>query len=140
MGTRLLYPSTRSARYRFLVAGSLVVFMATPVMRVDAQQLVPFGDVPVTENFSEAEIATRGRQEGRPLTYTPWRKVCFKATQEAGSKMVCRTTMNGKWDTGQIALRADLIERGGDPVAPVHESGCGHETDMPSILAMSVVG
>ncbi|MGB6396641.1 MAG: invasion associated locus B family protein [Bradyrhizobium sp.] len=87
------------------------------VMRVEAQQLVPFGDVPVTENFSEAEIATRGRQPDRPLTYTPWRKVCFKATQEAGSKMVCRTTINGKWDTGQIALRVDLIEREGDPVA-----------------------
>jgi invasion protein IalB len=91
--------------------------MATPAMRVDAQQLVPFGDVPATENFSEAEIATRGQQQGRPLTYTPWRKVCFKATQDAGSKMVCRTTINGKWDTGQIANRVDLIEREGDPVA-----------------------
>jgi hypothetical protein len=87
------------------------MFTATPVMRVDAQQLVPFGDVPATDNFSEAEIATRGRQPDRPLTYTPWRKVCFKATQEAGSKMVCRTTMNGKWDTGQTAIRVDLIER-----------------------------
>ncbi|WP_157793731.1 MULTISPECIES: invasion associated locus B family protein [Bradyrhizobium] len=86
-------------------------------MRLDAQQLVPFGDVPAIENFSEAEIATRGRQPDRPLTYAPWRKVCFKATQEAGSKMVCRTTINGKWDTGQIALRVDLIEREGDPVA-----------------------
>src|SRR4029450_1068698 len=116
MSTRLLHPSARSARYRFLVAGSLVVVLATPVMKVDAQQLVPFGDVPATENFSEAEIATRGRQPDRPLTYAPWRKVCFKATQEAGSKMVCRT-INGRWDTGQIALRVDLIEREGDPVA-----------------------
>ena len=117
MDIGLLYASARSARYRFLAAGSLVVFMATTVMRVDAQQLVPFGDVPATENFSEAEIATRGRQPDRPLTYAPWRKVCFKATQEAGSKMVCRTTINGRWDTGQIALRVDLIEREGDPVA-----------------------
>jgi invasion protein IalB len=31
--------------------------------------------------------------------------------------MVCRTTINGRWDTGQIALRVDLIEREGDPVA-----------------------
>src|SRR6478735_7531458 len=117
MGTRLLYPSARSARYRFLVAGSLVVFLATSVMKVDAQQLVPFGDVPATENFSEAEIATRGRKPDRPLTYARWRKVCFKATQEALSKMVCRTTINGRWDTNQIALRVDLIEREGDPVA-----------------------
>jgi invasion protein IalB len=117
MDIRLLYPSARSARYRFLATGSLVVFMATTVMRVDAQQLVPFGDVPATDNFSEAEIASRGRQPDRQLTYAPWRKLCFKATQEAGSKMVCRTTMNGKWDTGQIAIRVDLVEREGDPVA-----------------------
>jgi invasion protein IalB len=117
MDIRLLYPSAGSARYQFLAIGSLVVFMATPVMRVDAQQLVPFGDVPATENFSEAEIATRGQQQARPLTYAPWRKLCFKAVHEAGSKMVCRTTMNGKWDTGQIAIRVDLIEREGDPVA-----------------------
>ena len=117
MDIRLLYPLARSARYRFLATGSLVVFMATTVMRVDAQQLGPFGDVPATDNFSEAEIATRGRQPDRQLTYAPWRKLCFKATQEAGSKMVCRTTMNGKWDTGQIAIRVDLVEREGDPVA-----------------------
>jgi invasion protein IalB len=117
MGIRLLYSSARLVRYQFLEAGSLVLFMATLVMSVDAQQLVPFGDIPATENFSEAEIATRGQQQSRPLTYAPWRKVCFKATQEAGSKMVCRTTINGKWDTGQIAIRVDLIEREGDPVA-----------------------
>jgi invasion protein IalB len=116
MDIRLMYSSARSPWYRFLATGLVVVFTATPVMRVDAQQLVPFGDVPATDNFSEAEIATRGRQPDRPLTYTPWRKVCFKATQEAGSKMVCRTTMNGKWDTGQTAIRVDLIEREGDPV------------------------
>ena len=117
MDIRLPYSWARSARYRFLATGSLVVLMATSVTRVDGKQLVPFGDVPATENFSEAEIATRGRQPDRPLTYVPWRKVCFKATQEAGSKMVCRTTINGKRDTGQIALRVDLIEREGDPVA-----------------------
>ena len=94
-----------------------MLLMATPAMRVDAQQLVPFGDVPATENFSEAEIATRGRQPGRPLTYAPWRKICFKTVQDAGSKMVCRTTINGKWDTGQTAIRVDLIEREGDAVA-----------------------
>ena len=33
--------------------------------------------------------------------------------------MVCRTTINGRWDTNQIALRVDLIEREGDPVARV---------------------
>jgi invasion protein IalB len=117
MDIRLLCSSARSVWYRFLATGTLVVFLATTVVRVHAQQLVPFGDVPATDNFSEAEIATRGQQQSRPLTYAPWRKLCFKATQEAGSKMVCRTTINGKWDTGQIAIRVDLIEREGDPVA-----------------------
>jgi invasion protein IalB len=117
MDIRILCSSASSTWCRFLGAGLVVVFAVSTVMRVDAQQLVPFGDAPATENFSEAEIATRGRQPDRPLTYTPWRKVCFKATQETGSKIVCRTTMNGKWDTGQIALRIDLIEREGDPVA-----------------------
>ena len=117
MDIRLLYSSARSARHRLLATGSLVVLMATTAMRVDAQQLVPVGDVPATGNFSEAEIATRGRQPDRPLTYAPWRKLCFKAVQDAGSKMVCRTTINGKWDTGQTAIRVDLIEREGDPFA-----------------------
>jgi invasion protein IalB len=117
MDIRLPHSSARSPWYRFLATGLLVVFTATPVVRVEAQQLVPFGDVPATENFSEAEVATRGQQQGRPLTYAPWRKICFKATQDAGSKMVCRTTMNGKRDTGQTAIRIDLIEREGDPVA-----------------------
>jgi invasion protein IalB len=117
MDIRILDSSAMSTWYRFLPTGLVVVFAATAAMRVDAQQLVPFGDVPATSNFSEAEVATRGQQPNRPLTYTPWRKVCFKATQEAGSKVVCRTTMNGKWDTGQIAIRVDLIEREGAPVA-----------------------
>src|SRR5258708_9794062 len=118
MDIRFRYSLARSAWCRlFLATGPLIVFMATTVMRVDAQQLVPFGDVPATENFSEAEIATRGRQPDRPLTYAPRPKACSKATQEAGSKMVCRTTINGRWDTGQIALRVDLIEREGDPAA-----------------------
>lgn len=89
---------------------------ATAAIEARAQQLVPFGDVPATDNFSEAEMATRGRKPDRPLTYAPWRKVCFRTTQVDGSKMVCRTTINGRWDSGQMALRMDLIEREGDPV------------------------
>lgn len=98
-------------------AGLLVLLMTTATMPADAQQVVPFGDVPATENFVEAEIASRGRQQDRPLTYAPWRKLCFKANQDDTSKMVCRTTMSGKFDTGQIAIRIDLIERQDDPVA-----------------------
>jgi invasion protein IalB len=117
MDIRLLTSSDRKALTRGLATGLVVLSTATMVTEVHAQQLVPFGDVPATESFSEAEIATRGRTPDRPLTYAPWRKVCFRASQVAGSKIVCRTTMNGRWDTGQMALRMDLIEREGDPVA-----------------------
>jgi invasion protein IalB len=81
------------------------------------QQLVPFGDVPATADFTEQEIAARGQQQARSLTYSDWKKVCFKGVYGADAKLVCRTTISGKWDTGQIALRVDLIEREETPVA-----------------------
>ena len=55
-----------------------------------------------------AEVAQRGQRAAREIKYGDWRKFCFKA---AGTKMVCRTTINGTWETGQIAVRVDLIER-----------------------------
>jgi invasion protein IalB len=116
-GIGILSASTRAGRYRLLATVSLGLTMATTVMRVDAQELVPFGDVPAIEHFTEVEFAARGRKPDRPLTYARWRRVCFKATQDAQSKLVCRTTINGTWDTGQTALRLDLIEREGDPVS-----------------------
>lgn len=119
MGIRLLTVSDTKGWVQGLATGLVLLSTATPGVEVHAQQFVPFGDVPATENFSEAEIAARGRKPDRPLTYAPWRKVCFRASQEADSKMVCRTTINGRWDTGQVALRMDLIEREGDPVARI---------------------
>jgi invasion protein IalB len=84
------------------------------------QQLIPFGDVPATADFTEQEIAARGQQQARNLTYSDWTKVCFKGVQGADAKLVCRTTISGKWDTGQIALRVDLIEREEAPAARLH--------------------
>jgi invasion protein IalB len=81
------------------------------------QQLIPFGDVPATADFTEQEIAARGQQHARNLTYSDWEKVCFKGVQGADAKLVCRTTISGKWDTGQITLRVDLIEREEAPAA-----------------------
>jgi invasion protein IalB len=75
------------------------------------QQVIPFGDVPATPDFTEQEIAARGQQYARNLTYSNWSKICFRGAQGGDTKTVCRTTMNGKWDTGQIALKVDLIER-----------------------------
>jgi invasion protein IalB len=60
---------------------------------------------------SDGTIAPRGQRMARDIKYGDWRKVCFKP---GGAPMVCRTSINGTWDTGQIALRADLIEREGE--------------------------
>ena len=42
------------------------------------------------------------------------RKVCFKIPAAA---MVCRTSISGTFETGQSAVRIDLIEREGDKAA-----------------------
>ena len=54
-----------------------------------------------------ADIAPRGHRTATDIAYGNWRKLCFKA---AGANTVCRTSITGKFDTGQIAVRVDLIE------------------------------
>ena len=94
------------------VAALLIALWAlSGTTSANGQQPTPFGDVPASTDFSEAEIAARGRQPARDMTYSEWTKLCFKGVQGAETKMVCRTTIDGKWDTGQIALKFDLIER-----------------------------
>jgi invasion protein IalB len=61
-----------------------------------------------------AEVATRGQREAKDITYGDWQKLCFKA---AGAPMLCRTSITGKFPTGQTAVRVDLIEREGSPTA-----------------------
>jgi invasion protein IalB len=81
------------------------------------EQVIPFGDVPAAADFTEQDIAARGQQQARDVTYSEWRKVCFKGVHGADSKVVCRTTINGKWNTGQIVIKVDLIEREEAPAA-----------------------
>lgn len=59
---------------------------------------------------AEAEVGPRGQHMPRDIKYSAWRKVCFKASDK---KVVCRTTSEGTWQTGQMAVRVDLIEREG---------------------------
>jgi invasion protein IalB len=93
----------------------LVAFMALGISMAgtvaNSQQVIPFGDVPATADFSEAEIAARGQQKLPNLTYSTWKKLCFRGAQGADTKMVCRTSIEGKSDLGQIILKVDLIER-----------------------------
>jgi invasion protein IalB len=63
---------------------------------------------------SDGTIAPRGQRMARDIKYGDWRKVCFKP---GGASMVCRTSISGTWDTGQVAVRADVIEREGESAA-----------------------
>jgi invasion protein IalB len=104
------------ARYNLVggrsVAAILTALCSSLATTVSSgQQVIPFGDVPATPDFTEQEIAARGQQQARDLTFSDWTKLCFRGVQGADTKMVCRTSIDGKWDTGQIALKVDLIER-----------------------------
>src|SRR5215475_6939496 len=99
------------AARRWIAAASIVLGISTTTTVARSQQVIPFGDVPATADFSEAEIAARGQRKLPDLTYSSWRKLCFRGAQGADTKMVCRTSMEGKTDLGQIILKVDLIER-----------------------------
>ena len=63
---------------------------------------------------SGQEFTLRGQRAAREIRYSDWRKFCFKTP---GTNMVCRTTISGTFETGQSAVRIDLIEREGDKAA-----------------------
>jgi invasion protein IalB len=75
-----------------------------------AQQAAPLSGG--ATKLPEPESASRGQRSlVREIKYGDWQKFCFKTP---GSNLVCRTTISGAWDTGQTAVRVDLIEREGD--------------------------
>jgi invasion protein IalB len=86
------------------------LFAASPFLLPNlacAQQAAPSGN-----DKPEVEVAPRGQRSAiRQIKYGDWQKYCFKTP---GTNQVCRTTMTGTFDTGQTAVRADLIERDGD--------------------------
>jgi invasion protein IalB len=69
---------------------------------------------PPNERTPGQEFALRGQRLARDIRYSDWRKFCFKTP---GTNMVCRTTITGTFETGQSAVRIDLIEREGDKAA-----------------------
>jgi invasion protein IalB len=74
-----------------------------------AQQTVP------SPADKKPEMESRGQRNAvRQIKYGDWQKVCFKTP---GTNQVCRTTISGTFDTGQTAVRADLIERQGESKA-----------------------
>jgi invasion protein IalB len=65
-----------------------------------------------TDDKPQVEVAPRGQRSTiRQIKYGDWQKYCFKTP---GTSQVCRTTITGTFDTGQTAVRADLIERDGE--------------------------
>lgn len=60
------------------------------------------------------EFAVRGQREVHTIKYGGWEKMCFKP---GSAKMVCRTTIAGQFETGQIAVRVYVVEREGDDAA-----------------------
>lgn len=57
---------------------------------------------------TNAAVAKRGEREAKDIVYGDWQKLCFRA---GGAPMLCRTSITGKFPTGQTAVRIDLIER-----------------------------
>jgi invasion protein IalB len=91
------------------LAAALAVFVWAPQVAAKDAGLPltsPREDAPL----SEPEVAPRGRHAPRDITYSPWRKLCFK---NPGKEAQCRTSVTGAWDTGQMAIRIDVIERQG---------------------------
>ena len=105
----------RSLSLSGLILAFATAFSLTGVVdRATAQQAPQTSDKPSSTNSAAAEIEQRGQRKTREIKYSDWRRFCFKP---AGTKMVCRTTISGTWETGQTAVRIDLIEREGDGTA-----------------------
>ena len=66
---------------------------------------------PTATKAATDEFAARGQREARSIKYGDWQKLCFKP---GGAKIVCRTTISGTFETGQIAVRVYVSEREGD--------------------------
>ncbi len=78
------------------------------------QQNSQTGTAQANEKPAGQEFAPRGQRMAREIKYSDWRKFCFKTP---GTNMVCRTTISGTFETGQSAVRIDLIDREGEGVA-----------------------
>jgi invasion protein IalB len=78
------------------------------------QQPSPTGGSEANDKPAGQEFASRGPRAARAIKYSDWSKSCFKTP---GANMVCRTSISGTFETGQSAVRVDLIEREGNNAA-----------------------
>ncbi|WP_458757672.1 invasion associated locus B family protein [Afipia sp. TerB] len=73
--------------------------------------IIGFGQPAISQQssgtLSNVEMVPRGHREVTDVTYSDWKKLCFRP---GGAKLVCRTSITGTFATGQMALRLDIIE------------------------------
>lgn len=102
----------RDKRFFSISVVAALSILLLPSLTNAQQAAPPSGD---TNKAGEPGVEPRGQRSlVRQIKYGDWQKFCFKTP---GTNMVCRTTISGAWDTGQTAVRADLIERDGDDKA-----------------------
>jgi invasion protein IalB len=92
----------------------LVLMLCSSLEPTYGQQPSPTSGSQTNEKPPGQEFASRGQRMAREIKYSDWRKFCFKTR---GTNMVCRTTISGTFETGQSAVRIDLIEREGEGAA-----------------------
>jgi invasion protein IalB len=95
-----------------LKSGSILLLLSLTAGTAWAQQATSAGQTaPAQGEPPKVESPSRGpRPIIREIKYDDWHKFCFKTP---GTGQVCRTTISGTFETGQSAVRADLIEREG---------------------------
>jgi invasion protein IalB len=92
----------------------LVLMLCSSLGPTYGQQPSPASGSQTSEKPPGQEFAPRGQRMAREIKYSDWRKFCFKTP---GTNTVCRTTISGTFETGQSAVRIDLIEREGGAAA-----------------------
>jgi invasion protein IalB len=98
----------------FMAELSVLMLLGFGIGTASAQQAAKPEASSASEKPAGQEFALRGQRAARDIKYSDWRKVCFKVP---GTNMVCRTSISGTFETGQSAVRIDLIEREGDKAA-----------------------
>jgi invasion protein IalB len=105
----------RSCQYRYqasiVTALFVLMVLGLSVGNASAQNAAQPDASSANEKPSGQEFAPRGQRAAREIQYSDWRKSCFKAP---GTNTVCRTSITGTFETGQFAVRIDLVEREGD--------------------------
>jgi len=97
-----------------LAALPILLLLDFGMVPATAQQPAKPEGSPPSEKSVGQEFAPRGQRAAREIKYSDWRKTCFKTP---GTNKVCRTSIAGTFETGQSAVRIELIEREGEKVA-----------------------